>query len=101
MKNIKNFLFLMAFLATSFAIGQSYERVLKDIEKSKERVLQQMSENKDKEKNDVLFDTFYNQSIEKLGTLDGVYINKNVLEKNGLESLEEEGFSYIVFKKEF
>ncbi len=91
----------MAFLATSFAIGQSYERVLKDIEKSKERVLQQMSENKDKEKNDVLFDTFYNQSIEKLGTLDGVYINKNVLEKNGLESLEEEGFSYIVFKKEF
>lgn len=101
MKNIKNFLFLMAFLATSFAIGQSYERVLKDIEKSKERVLQQMSENKDKEKNDVLFDTFYNQSIEKLGTLDGVYINKNVLEKNGLESFEEEGFSYIVFKKDY
>ena len=91
----------MAFLATSFAIGQSYERVLKDIEKSKERVLQQMTENKDKEKNDALFDIFYNQSVRELGTLDGVYINKNVLEKNGLESFEEEGFSYIVFKKDY
>ena len=63
MKNIKNFLFLMAFLATSFAIGQSYERVLKDIEKSKERVLQQMSENKDKEKKKL------NQKLKKVITL--------------------------------
>ncbi|MGP1479772.1 MAG: hypothetical protein ACTTJI_08855 [Capnocytophaga sp.] len=52
MKNIKNYLVLLPLLLTSFAIGQNYESVLKDIEKSKEKVLQQMTENKDKEKND-------------------------------------------------
>ena len=52
MKNIKNYLVLLSLLVTSFAIGQNYESVLKDIEKSKEKVLQQMTENKDKEKND-------------------------------------------------